>query len=262
MVAVDRAAGYDIRDSATGAVFVGADAVVHLAGVLGTSELLATLDDAIDVNIRGTVRVLEAATEAGAHYIGISMPDVWKGSPYQATKLAGVRLAGCFHEAYRLPVTHLRTFNVYGVGQSYGPGHPQKIIPTFAARSWARLPMPVWGDGQQSVDLVHVEHVAQSLVYAATQSVGGTTSFGGCQTWDCGSGREQAVLDVARAVGEITGCGLVEFLPMRDGETPGTRLKAENFGPLFPDPTRDLFDEVVHGYRGVHEAVYGNAAVA
>lgn len=258
VVTVDRSAGVDIRDAGQmHDATVGADAVIHLAGVLGTSELLGALDDAIDVNIRGTLRVLEAARDREAHFVGISMPDVWRGSPYQATKLTGVRLAGCFHEAYGLPVTHLRTFNVYGAGQAYGPGHPQKIIPTFAARSWAGLPMPIWGDGQQTVDLVHVAFVAQALVYAAMQSLEGDRSFGACQTWDCGSGIEQSVLDVALAVGSITGHSVIEFLPMRDGETPGTRLKAENFGPLFPDPTPAIaFEEVVHAYAESHETVH------
>jgi UDP-glucose 4-epimerase len=206
------------------------DAVIHLAGVLGTAELYETPDLAVDVNVKGALRVLEACRDSGAAYVGITMPDVW-ANLYQATKIAAQRMALAFHRDFGVPVTHVRAFNAYGPGQKYGPGHPQKIIPTFATKAYAGEPLPVWGSGEQTVDLVHVDFVAECLVDAALGSRK-EPKYGHGEVWDAGSGYEVSVLDVARMV-----CNMaeqpcrVEFLPMRDGETPGTKLCATEPGP-------------------------------
>jgi UDP-glucose 4-epimerase len=232
IVPIDRAHGLDILSDDAPRHVKGCDALLHLAGVLGTSELFDEIDTAIDVNIKGTRRMLHAAHEADAAFVGITMPDCWPSSIYQATKLAGKRIAHAYHDAVGLRVTQCRTFNVYGPGQAVGPGHPQKIIPTFASRSWARQPMPIWGTGANTVDLVHVDDVAASLVRACEGTARGEDEFGNCDEWDIGTGHQMTVLDVAHAVSDVTGCGLVEFLPMRLGETHDTFLAATQFGPL------------------------------
>lgn len=251
---IDRANGDDILDADLPEMIRGCESVVHLAGVLGTSELFDNPDLAIDVNVRGTLRVLEACAQEGSAYIGITVPDVWP-SVYQATKLAAQRLAESWHHAHGVPVTHIRAFNVYGPGQPAGVGHPQKIVPTFASRSWRHEPMPIWGDGSQTVDLVHVDNVAQDLAYAATRErevtgIGAWYSkFGNGEVYDSGTGHSLTVLDVAHRVAAITGCGLVEFLPMRPGETPATDICASEFGPFTRGKPLDRFEEVVRSYH-------------
>jgi UDP-glucose 4-epimerase len=251
VVPIDRTHGIDILDAETlSREIKGTDAIIHLAGTLGTSELFEHVEYAIDVNIHGTVNVLKAAVDADAAYVGITMPESPWRNVYAATKGCAVHLAEAFHLRYGLPVTHLRAFNAYGVGQAHGPGHPQKIVPTFAWSSWVGLPMPINGMGDQTVDLVHVDDIAWRLVAAAE----GGPQTGGGETWDAGSGVESSVLEVARAVGEITGNRDIEHLPMRAGETPGTRLHATQFGPWPPagrlpfsgDPR---FRETVESYR-------------
>jgi len=235
---IDRRTGGDILRCPT---LAGVDAVIHLAGILGTSELFDQIGDAIDINIHGANNVARAAWMSGARYVGITVPDCWP-SVYQATKLAGVRLAEAYG-THGLDVVHIRAFNCYGPGQAYGPAHPQKIVPTFASRSWARKPMPVWGDGLQTVDLVHVDHVASCLVRAALDPA---VEPG---TYDAGSGIERTVLDVARMVGEITGCSKVEHLPMRPGELPHTSILAWP-SPFGYDTFRpDVFRQTVLAYQ-------------
>jgi UDP-glucose 4-epimerase len=251
IIPIDRAHGIDILDAFKLSREVkGADAVIHLAGMLGTSELFDEPAAAVNVNVVGTLSVLNAARDTDAAYVGITMPDSAWPSVYQATKLAATRLAEAYHHRYGFPVTHIRAFNAYGPGQAHGPGHPQKIIPTFAWSSWRGEAMPIWGDGSQTVDLVHVDDIAWRLVAAAE----GGPMTGRGQTWDAGSGVETSVLEVARAVGEITGNPEVKHLPMRAGETVGTRLHATQFGPWPPagwlpfnqDPR---FAETVESYR-------------
>lgn len=220
------------------------DAVIHLAGILGTSELWQEADQAIDINIKGTLNVLKACRDAGASYVGITLPDVWPNI-YAATKAAALRIALGFHHDDGVPVTHIRAFNAYGIGQKYGDGHPQKIIPTFASRLLNDEPIPIWGDGEQTVDLVHVDHVAECLVGACF--VPGTG-----QTWDAGSGHERTVIEVAEMVARAADRPLkVEYLPLRRGELPHTRLCATAPPPwcMFDHYDEARFVEAVESYR-------------
>lgn len=190
----------------------GAGHVIHLAGVLGTAELFGQVDRAIAVNVAGTAHVLEAARRAGAGYTGITVPPVFP-SIYAATKAGALALEQAYQRAYGMRVSRVRAYNVYGPGQKHGPGHPQKIIPTFASAAWAGRPLPVWGDGRQWVDLVHVDDVARMLADAAR--------FGDGETFDAGTGVPLAVNEVAARVIRICGsASTVVHLPMRTGEVP------------------------------------------
>jgi UDP-glucose 4-epimerase len=213
---------HDVRTS----TLPDCDAVIHLAGVLGTAELFEDVHHAVDVNVNGTAAVLKDCERMGAAYVGITMPQVWS-NPYSATKRCALELAEAWRLHRGLRVAHVRAFNVYGPGQKVGdgtPGSPQKIVPTFADRSWRGLPMPIWGDGTQMVDLVHVDDVAMRLVDAVdgllTEAIG-NNPFNGA-ILDAATGVERSVLDVSRMVGAITGCHRTEFLPMRPGEHPVT----------------------------------------
>lgn len=196
-------------------------AVIHMAGVLGTHELFDTIDLAIDSNVRGTARVLEAAKVWGAPYVSITLPPVFP-SIYTATKLAAVGLERAFHHTYGLPVSRVRAFNAYGPGQKHGPGHPQKIAPTFAVEAWANRPIPIWGDGEQTVDLVHADDLARMLVDAL--------DHGDDVTFDGGTGKALTVNEVAEFVLTVTGSTAGKrYLPMRRGEVP-TQIVATGEG--------------------------------
>ena len=182
--------------------------VIHLAGLLGTHELFRVVHKAIDVNIKGTVNVLNFARSKGASFTGITMAHVWK-NPYETTKLAAERLAEAWSREYDIPVNYMTVYNAYGEYQAHGPTHPQKIIPTFARAAWDKRPIPIWGDGKQLVDLVYAGDVAEGLVDNTYK--------------DGGYGVGWPVLDVARLVWDLT-CFKddeplqVQFLPMRKGE--------------------------------------------
>jgi UDP-glucose 4-epimerase len=217
--AFDKAAGDDVRGDLSG--LGNADAVIHLAGILGTAELFDTPELAIDVNVNGTLNVLQWCRTHGAAYVGITMPDAFP-SVYTATKIAAQRLATAWHHTYGVPVSHVRAFNAYGPGQAHGVGHPQKILPTFAVNAWAGVPLPVWGDGTQTVDLVHADDVGRMLVDAVR--------FGDDQVFDAGTGVPVRVNDLAHIIMEHTGSQAeINYLPMRAGEKP-TQIVAQGEG--------------------------------
>lgn len=221
MMSFDRANGQDILGQLDQLHDFKPDSIIHLAGVLGTHELFDTPAMAVDVNIHGTLRILESCRVLGAGYVGITMPPVFP-SIYTATKLCTDHLATAYHQTYGVPVAKVRAFNAFGPGQKFGPGHPQKIIPTFAVHSWSRKPIPIWGDGEQTVDLIDVAQIARILIEA--------TGVKDNVTIDAGSGVRATVNEVAAFVNGVTGSTVgVEYLPMRRGEVP-TEIVAQGEG--------------------------------
>lgn len=244
VIPIDLDMGFDIQDEDTTDYIIGmkADAVIHLAGVLGTSELFDDPYRAVDVNIKGTLRMLEACKVLKARYVGISMPLVWD-NVYQSTKMCSARLASAWHRHFDVPVSHVRAYNVYGPHQKvHGV---QKIVPTFATKSWAHEPLPIWGDGTQRVDLVYVGDVARMLVDAM--------AFSDDHIFDAGTGFGQSVSMVATLVNAITGNEAEhEYLPMRAGEH-GQGVTAPGLGweSLVWKPKWDekKFEETVRWYE-------------
>jgi UDP-glucose 4-epimerase len=239
----DRADGHDVLGDLGG--LKGADTVIHLAGLLGTHELFEDIGPAIDVNIMGSYRVMHWCLDNDASYVGITMPDAFP-SIYTATKIATQRLATALHHSRGLRVSHVRAFNAFGPGQKHGPGHPQKIIPTFATCGWKQIPIPVWGDGTQTVDLIHVDDIARILVAA--------TKLTDNEVVDAGTGTALTVNQIANHVLRITkSASSVEHLPMRDGEKPTTIVaKGEGWEHLDFVP-KFLWSDLtatIHWYRG------------
>lgn len=246
VVVLDHRDGHDVTDPATWPSLDGVDAVIHLAGMLGTGELFDAPHAAVRANIDGTLNILRACEQHGLRYVGITMPDCWS-NVYQATKLCAQRLAQAWHLHRGVPVAHVRAFNAYGPGQQHGPGHPQKIIPTFASRAWAGEPLPVWGDGTQEVDLVWVGDIARMLIDAAERDGAG-------EVYDAGTGQPMSVNEAARLVLELTGSqSRVEYLPMRPGEHAVQGLFAQGDGwdrlDWKPRWEPDRFAETVESYR-------------
>lgn len=238
---VDRTLGEDYDITRGGLNNVDADHVIHLAGVLGTSELFDTPHEAIDINIHGAVHVLEYCQRWKIGYTAVTLPPIFH-SVYTVTKVCADGFATAWHEAFGVPVSTVRAYNVFGVGQKWGPGHPQKFLPTFATRAWMNLPLQIWGDGEQTMDVVSTTDLARMLVDA--------TRFGDDDLFEAGCGMEISVNDFAQFVLEVTGSTAgVEHLPMRKGEIP-SRIKATGIGwdKLDWRPTLD-WDEVA-------EAIY------
>lgn len=222
----DRRDGNDIMGSLS--ALRGSDAVIHLAGLLGTHELFDRVQETIDVNVTGSYRIMRWCLKHDARYVGIQMPNVFP-SIYRATKMGAYYLAEALQHSRGLQCSHVRAFNAFGPGQAFGHGHPQKIVPTFAVNAWRGVPLPVWGDGRQTVDLVHVNDIARLLILA--------TQFTNGEIFDGGTGQAHSVYGTASMVKAIAKSeSPIHFLPMRDGETPTDIVaKGEGWDLLPPE---------------------------
>lgn len=212
----------DIRDRSTveGAV-EKVDGVFHLAGVLGTSELIQNPVRAEEINVIGTLNVLEACSVRGVPLVFVSKlnPPDWV-NPYTITKRACDGYCRMYAEVRGLNVCVIKPYNVYGPRQHARP--VQKYVPTFIDRALKDEPIPVWGTGKQEVDPIYVEDTVKALALAIEKGMN--------KTIEVGTGKPVRVLDVARKVVELTGSGSgIEFMPMRSGEPEKskTRLYAD-----------------------------------
>jgi nucleoside-diphosphate-sugar epimerase len=126
----------------------GADIVFHLAALIGIPYSYLAPKSYVDVNVMGTVNVLEAArrhnpervvvtstseTYGTARYTPIDEAHPLQGqSPYAASKIASDKLAESYHRSFELPVVTVRPFNTYGPRQS-----ARAVIPTIITQALA-----------------------------------------------------------------------------------------------------------------------------
>lgn len=190
----------------------GCDVVFHLAASVGNTR---SIDDPVrdsQVNVIGTLNVLEAARAEGISRIVFSSsagifgelktlpitedhpqdPD----SPYGASKLAAEKMCLVYNKLYGMRNVCLRYFNVYGVRQrfdAYG-----NVIPIFAERMIRGQEVLIFGDGEQTRDFVHVADVARANYLAGT-SVSAAGSF------NVGSATRISINDLARVMAEAIG---------------------------------------------------------
>ena len=220
----------DIRDiELLRLAFHGADEVYHVAATLGTAELEGGIRTAIDTNILGTLNVLEAARSEGVARVFVaSKPSVWLNT-YTITKHCSEQIARQFANYNPISVYLFRYLNIYGPGQKLQP--VRKIFPIFAAQALRGLPIQVFGDGLQTVDMLFVDDAAQLTIdFMSTPPIG--------RAIHCGTGEKMTVLEVASAVNDYFGNNSgVEHLPMRRGETERTQIVADtaDLDQILPD---------------------------
>jgi len=141
------------------------EAIIHLAGVLGTHELFDAAENAIKVNIRGQYSVAWAALQMDIPIVMIEQPHIWT-NVYETTRGAGVRLARGLAEHRGLRMASVEAYNAFGERQAHGPGHPIKIVPNFAYKATHGELAPIYGSGKAEVNLIHAKDIAKVMVSA------------------------------------------------------------------------------------------------
>jgi len=212
--------GNIIDREALTAAFEGADEVYLLAGQLGTSELESSIRSAVETNILGALTVFETAIACKVPKVFLaSKPSVWLNT-YTITKHTAEKIANLLSRYHPVEISVLRYLNIYGPGQKIYP--VRKVLPTFAIQAMRGLPLQIYGNGNQTVDMLYVKDAAKITVDVMRKKFN-------ADAMDCGTGTEMTVLEVAESVNKyFNNSAGVKIMPMRIGETPNTRLVADN----------------------------------
>lgn len=225
----------DVRDeAAVSRAIEGAEAVFHLAASVGNKRSIDHPVIDAEINVIGTLRVLEAARRVGVRKIVTSssagifgelktLPiredhPVEPDSPYGCTKLCEEKLCLAYAKLYRIEAVCLRYFNVYGPNQrfdAYG-----NVIPIFAFKMLRGEPLTIFGDGEQTRDFINVRDVVRANIKAAqAEGVSGAFNLG--------------------SAGRITINRLVELLKEGSGIEP-----VVGYGPLRPGDVRHSLADI------------------
>lgn len=209
------------------------EAVINLAGVLGTEEMIGAEANAVEVNIAGAVNVYDAAAKAGVPVVQIGTGHRGQLNPYAITKACAEDL-GLARARWRgEKITVVRAFHAYGPGQKAFPPHGKatvrKIMPSFICRALTGMPLIINGDGDQLIDLVHVDDVAKTLVDA----IGGPWG----EVVEAGTGVATTVKETATIVRRACRSeSVLLHVEMRDGEPEHAVVVASNPACLNPFP--------------------------
>ncbi len=222
----------DICDPAAVAeAMQGCDWLVNFAAETHVDRSIVAPDAFIKTDVEGTFVLLEAARSTNIDlFLQISTDEVYGDarapdgtsrpsletdallplSPYAASKAGADRLAFSYWATYGLPVVITRCSNNYGPAQ-----YPEKQLPLFILNALHDRPLPVYGDGQNTRDWIHVrDHCAalDTILHAPGEQTHG-------QVFNIGAGEERSIVQNAQAILDILGKprDLITFVPDRLG---------------------------------------------
>ncbi|MFU8852353.1 dTDP-glucose 4,6-dehydratase [Micromonospora sp. SL1-18] len=182
----------DIRDVAlVDATVPGHDVVVHLAAESHVDRSITEAADFVTTNVVGTQILLDAALRHGVRrYVQVSTDEVYgsiatgswterapldPSSPYSASKAAGDLLALAYHRTHGLDVVVTRGANTYGPYQ-----YPEKIVPLFVTNLLDGHDVPLYGDGGNVREWLHVDDHCHGIALAQAHGrAGGVYHLGG-----------------------------------------------------------------------------------
>lgn len=204
----------------------GCEVILHLAASVGNKRSIDQPQTDSEINVLGTLNVLEAARVNKIHRVVFSSsagifgelktlpiaedhpqdPD----SPYGVSKLAAEKMCLVYNKLYGMRNICLRYFNVYGPHQRYDAYG--NVIPIFANRLLKHEPLLIYGDGEQTRDFVNVRDVANANIKAALSSnVKGV--------FNIGSGTRVSINELTRLMQKAAGVeSVIQYGPPRPGD--------------------------------------------
>jgi len=275
----------DIADApVSGPLVERADLVVHFAAETHVDRSIHAAGDFIRTDVEGTFVLLEAARRAPRlrRFVQISTDEVYGSvssgasresdelkprNPYAASKAGADRLAYSYWATYDVPVIVTRASNNYGPYQ-----FPEKVIPLFVTNAIEDIPVPLYGDGRNIRDWLHVDDHCLALDLLIEKGANG-------EVYNIGGGNEVMNVDLTHRILGHLGKPAALIRPVTD--RPGhdrrycldtTKLRGLGWAPQIPferglGETVDWYarndwwwrpiKEQDPAYRSYYEAHYG-----
>lgn len=212
------------------------DAVVHMAAESHVDRSILDAGPFIRANVTGTqvmldaVRKLHAAGGKAPRLLYVSTDEVYgslplddksqlfteetplqPNSPYSATKAAGDCLVRAYHHTFHMDLVTTRCSN------NFGPYHfPEKVIPLFVTNLIEGQPVPLYGDGRNVRDWLHVEDHCEAILTVLEKGRSG-------EVYNVGGNNERSNLELTHAILKIMGKGPEMIRPVKD--RPGHDLR-------------------------------------
>jgi UDP-glucose 4-epimerase len=202
----------------------GCNGIFHEAALVSVADSIQRPLDNHDINITGTLNVLEAARASGVKRVVFASSAAVYGdnpvlpktesmlpepiSPYAVAKITGEHYLRTYAELYGMEGVALRYFNVYGPRQD--PSSPYSgVISIFATRVGQGLPITIYGDGEQTRDFVNVKDVVSANLLAMQSDFSMPSN---CQpstshflAFNVATGEANSLLQLLTILEEITG---------------------------------------------------------
>ncbi len=219
----------DIRDRpALQQALRGIEYVIHEAGWRSVPKSMTDPAGYTEVNVLGTVRVLEEAKAAGVRRVVLASSSSVYGnsqrlplteaqppapiSPYALSKWCGEQFCQLFSRSFGLETVSLRYFNVFGPRQSLDNEYAV-VVPKLITCLLQAEPPPIYGDGLQSRDFTFIENVVTGTIRA---SVAPGVSGG---VFNIACGDTHSILDLLQALDQLLGTELAPLhRPARAGD--------------------------------------------
>jgi dTDP-glucose 4,6-dehydratase len=196
----------DIADAAvSGPLVRESHLVIHFAAETHVDRSLMSAGEFIQTDVHGTFVLLEAARQAPAlqRFVQISTDEVYGSvptghsretdelrprNPYSASKAGADRLAYSYWASYGVPVVITRASNNYGPNQ-----FPEKVIPLFITNAIDSLPLPLYGDGLNVRDWLHVDDHCRGIETVIESGQNG-------EVYNIGGGNEVRNVDLTHRI--------------------------------------------------------------
>ena len=210
--------------------------VFHLAAHVGNIRSIKDPYFDMDVNIRGTLNLLEACRNSNVKRLVYSSSGAIFGeakylpideehplnpeSPYAVSKLAAEKYCFAFHKVYNLPTVALRYFNAYGSRQD--TSEYANAISIFLSRTRDGKPITIFGDGEQTRDFVFIDDIVTANILAAIQpgAVG--------EIFNISTGQEHTIKQLVSIIQQVSARqSLVSHADPRAGEVRYSRANIE-----------------------------------
>lgn len=201
----------------------GMDFVFHLAGMLGTHELVDAPIEAVKINIIGTLTVLDACKNFDTKLIEVSKPNCWINT-YTITKVAAESFVEMYRREHGVKAATVKWFNVYGTRQPLQEesGY-KKLIPTAIVNALKNIDIEIYGNGEQTMDLIHTKDTANATIAIME-------NWDKCEggIFEIGTGQEFTVNEIVNRIVQLTNSSSkIIHIPMRKGEWENTHIKAD-----------------------------------